>query len=304
MASINLPAPKYSQFQLFVKTQFQTKPRPPPESTSLVGQTAIVTGSNIGIGYECVRKFLDLGLSHAILAVRSVKKGEQAAVQLRKAHPKAKIEIWPLDMLSYDSIQKFAQRCATLQRLDIAVLNAAVGNPNFRINPSTGHEEAFQVNYLSTALLATLLLPVLKAKSPPNTPGRLSLVSSGLALIAPFANRDAVPLIPSFDDPKGWNLSAASDRYSTTKTMVLELVLKLSAYVSAEDVIVNAVDPGYTAGTGLDRNAPGWVKPILRILKSLAARSTKQAAWTYVDAAAVRGAETHGSFVMNWEIYP
>lgn len=304
MASLALGPPQFTQFQLFVKTQFRTKPRPPPSSTSLAGQTAIVTGSNIGIGLESVRIFLDYGLSHVILAVRSVEKGERAAAPLRKAHSKAKIEVWSLDMLSYESIQRFVQSCATLQRLDIVILNAAVGEPEFKISPSTGHEQAFQVNYLSTALLATLMVPVLRTKNPPGRPGRLSIVSSGLALMANFAQRDAVPLFPALDDATGWNLMAASDRYNSTKTMVLMLVLKLSTYFKAEDVIINAVDPGYTAGTGLDRNSPRVIRPILWLLKRITARSTKEGAWTYVDAAAVKGAETHGSFVMNWEIYP
>ena len=304
MASAALSPLTKSHFSQFVEMTF-TRPQRPPSNTSLAGRTAIITGSNVGIGLEAARIFLDLHLSHIILAVRSVEKGEKAAAPLRSTHPDAKIEVWDLDMLSYASIQTFAKRCSALPRLDIVILNAAILKIEFSINWSTKHEEAFQVNYLSTALLAILLLPILKDKRSKGAPGRLSIVSSGLALQSVFLNRDKVPLIPSFDDPSSWNgLPAASERYAVTKTMELMLVLKLSQHFSADDVVINAVDPGFTAGTMLHRNAWLPLRLFLILLKALTARSQEQAAWTYVDASAVKGAESHGSFVMNWDIYP
>lgn len=238
--------------------------------------------------------------------MRSLEKGEAAATPLRKAHPTAQIEVWALDMLSYPSIQAFAKRCSALPRLDIAILNAALGGSlKYTANPSTGHEQLFQVNYLSTALLGILLLPILKGKkSDSSVPGRLTIVSSGLGLISQFPNRDAVPLIPSFNDPQNWGVTASGERYSVTKTLEMMLVLKLSEMVASSDVVVNAVDPGFTAGTGLQRDAPGFVKPILALLHALSARSVEQAAWTYIDAVRVKGRESHGSYIQNWSIYP
>ena len=304
MSSASLPPSTKSNFGHFVE-MIRTTPRRPPPDTSLAGQVAIITGGNGAIGLGAARVFLQLGLSHIILAVRTIKKGEDAAAPLRQAHQKAKVEVWPLDMLSYESIQAFAKKTSDLQRLDVVILNAAISKLNFSSNPSTGHEEALQVNYLSTALLAILLLPVLKIKSPQDRPGRLSIVSSGLALHSQFTNRDAVPLIPSFDDSSSWNgLSAASERYAVTKTMEMMLALKLSQYFAAGDVVVNAVDPGFTAGSGLHRDIALPLRLFLKVFSSFIARSPEQAAWTYVDAIAVKGSESHGSFIMNWEIYP
>lgn len=117
---------------------------------------------------------------------------------------------------------------------------------NIMINESTGHEEVFQVNYLSTAALAMLLLPTLKEKRPKGQP----IVSSGLALTASFANQDAEPLIPSFDDPAGWNMSVASDRHSTSKLLDQMFVVKLKDFVAPNNVVVNLVDPGFVRGYG------------------------------------------------------
>lgn len=111
------------------------------------------------------------------------------------------------------------------------------------------------------------MLPILKVKSPQNKVGRLTIVSFGLALRSKFHNCNTVPLIPSFDEPSSWNgLADGDERYAVTKTMGLILTLKLSQYLSVDDVVVNAVDPGFTAGSMLHRNLPLFVRLPVRLL--------------------------------------
>lgn len=290
-----------SPLGLYFKTQIRTRCIPPPETTSFAGHTAIITGSNTGIGLEACRQMLARGLSRLIMGVRSEPKGEAAATLLRASHHGAKIEVWRLDMASYESVQAFSKRCAALERLDTVILNASVFSSEFRIC-GTGHEEAFQVNYLSTALLSVLLLPTLKDKTPRGCPGRLTIVSSNMSLTNKFPARDAVPLLPSFDDEG--RCGDAAERYATTKMLQLILAERLSSCVSAEDVVVNAVDPGLTAGSGLHRDFSGVASAFFGVAKALTARSVEEAAWIYLDAAAVKGAESHGGFVVNWEVHP
>lgn len=105
---------------------------------------------------------MDLQLSRLILAVRSISRGEEAAAKFRRVHPEAHIEVWQLDMSDYSSIQAFVSRVdSQLGRVDIVLLNAGVIKLHFAIVKSTGHEETLQVNYISTMLLAILLLPIL-----------------------------------------------------------------------------------------------------------------------------------------------
>ncbi|RDW65100.1 putative short-chain dehydrogenase reductase family protein-2 [Coleophoma cylindrospora] len=302
--SISLPPRNDTFLKVFLKHQLMPNPKPPLESLSVAGQTAVITGGNAGIGLECGRLLLSLRLSHLILAVRSIEKGETAALSLRKAYPKAKIDVWLLDMNSYESIRAFAKKCATLPHLDIAILSAGIMNLAFEVNSSTGHEETFQVNYLSTALLALLLLPALKNTTQPSTPGRLTLVASGAALIAEFSERNATPLIPSFDKAEGWNASIAKKRYDTTKGLVLMLVYKLSTITKAEDTVINVVDPTFTPGTGFFRNLPFLMRLFAWPVATLLGTSVNKAAWTYIYAAIARGTESHGSFLSDWEINP
>ena len=149
-----------------------------------------------------------------------------------------------------------------------------------------------------------LLLPTLKEERPKERPGRLTIVSSGLALTARFANQDAEPLISSFDDPTGWNMSVAADRYSTSKLLGQMFVVKLKDFVAPDDVVVNLVDPGFVRATALDRDAQGFLKIIISAMKLVLGRTLKAGAWTYIDAAVVKGKETHGSFLYNWKVFP
>lgn len=66
----------------FLYRQFFLHPTALPRSLSLSGQIAIVTGSNTGLGLSIAQQYLECGLSHLIVAVRSVEKGEAATTKL------------------------------------------------------------------------------------------------------------------------------------------------------------------------------------------------------------------------------
>lgn len=176
--SLSLGPPTKSSFRLFLNSQLVAKPQYPPKDTDLSGKVAIITGASAGLGLEASRQFLSLNLTTLILAVRNFSKGNLVATHLRAQFPKANIKVWELEMESYESIQKFVERCSDeLERLDIAILNAGIQRLRFERVTATGHEKYIQVNYLSTMLLAVLLLPILKAKKAEGKPGRLSIVS-------------------------------------------------------------------------------------------------------------------------------
>lgn len=120
-------------------------------------------------------------------------KGEAAAEILRKDFTAADITVWLLDMSFYDSILSFAQRAREQLNADIIKLKLAK-------NPSSVHEEIVQVNYLSTMLLALLMLPVPRQKSAGrSTPGRLAISNASRLLGTKFPKRNRFPLPLSLD---------------------------------------------------------------------------------------------------------
>ena len=279
---------------------FITPPKANPQQINLRGQTAIVTGSNSGLGLEACRQLLGLGLSHLILAVRSQSKGNDARVSLGREAPGAKVEVWELDLCSYDSITQFTQKCATLPRLDFAILNAGVFKFNMEINKPTGHEEVVQVNYLSTALLALQLLPILDKKNISRSrPGTITIVGSETAEWAAFKEQTQSPIFPAFNDPKYFDMQ---DRYYTSKLLEAIFVVELCSILSSSKGIVNLVNPGFCYGSGLHTEVTGALGFVFGIYKRLIGRSTSVGARTLVDAAVVQGARSHGQYLSDCAI--
>ncbi|KAF8129425.1 hypothetical protein K438DRAFT_1644612 [Mycena galopus ATCC 62051] len=304
VGSKDLP-PSHTPFStVFFHNQFRAKPQWPAAGTSLAGQTAIVTGSNVGLGFEASMQLLGLGLSRLILAVRSPARGDAAAAKMRRVHPNAAFEVWELDMSSYRSIQTFARRVESeLRRVDIVILNSGVIKLTFQTVESTGHEEELQVNYLSTMLLAILLLPILKAKRPPGgNPPHLTIVNAALSLAAKNQYKNCDPLFQGFDNPK---LFDGQETYNASKQLAHMFLWNLVDYVSADDVIVNLSDPAWCKGTNLTRDVEGWgMKLDVKMFGSLTGRSPRVGASCFVDAVVNKGKESHGCFLMSWKIHP
>lgn len=275
----------------------------PAADLLLAGKTAIVTGSNSGLGLECARQLLASGLSRLILAVRDEGKGAAAREDLasgRALKSSATIEVWHLDYASYDSVLRFADRAKGLENLDIVVLNAGIYRIPHLILPTTGHEEDIQVNYLSTALLTILLLPVLAAKRRPGaSPGRLTVVSSSVAASSRFKSPDGGSLLTSLDAPPAEGKSFDHhQQYCTSKLLGQLFLAELARRVPSSVATVNYVNPGLCSGSNLARDGAGTLMGfIVGILFRIFGHSCAAGARAIVDGAVNHGEEVHGQYL-------
>ena len=83
-----------------------------PPDINLNGKTALIAGATAGIGLETARQLLKLNVSHLVLAVRNVSKGQackQELQELQALNKNATITVLELDMDSYKSVQAFAE---------------------------------------------------------------------------------------------------------------------------------------------------------------------------------------------------
>lgn len=122
------------------------------------GRIAIVTGANIGIGYETA---LSLAKKEAtvILACRTKSKAEAARADILKVVPEARVEIILLDLSKLKSVQAFADEYLDrYDRLDLLINNAGVMVPPFSLTED-GFELQMGTNYFGHFLLTGLLLP-------------------------------------------------------------------------------------------------------------------------------------------------
>ncbi|KAL5092176.1 hypothetical protein Trisim1_002062 [Trichoderma cf. simile WF8] len=284
----------------FLRRQF-TRPKPLPAGITLDGQVAIVTGSNVGLGLSACKQLLQLGLSHLVVGVRSQAKGDVAADQLRKSFPSALISVWIVDMESYDSVCAFASHCESLDRIDIVILNAGLIKTPYTVAHATGNEVTLQVNYLSTALLTILLLPILKAKKAGggSRPPVISIVGSDLM----YQNEVELkgPVLPQFQQEETFSQFSW---YGKSKLLQTLFVSKLAEFVDLNDVLVNVSNPGMTGGTDFFRGYPALVMKLIAVGQWILARPVNVAATTYLDAVLVQGEKSHGSFTSDWTIKP
>ena len=274
----------------FMYRQKMVHPQPiPPQNLS--GQTVLVTGSNVGIGLAATRLLMDFRVSRVIMAVRTPSKGEEAKADLLRAHPNCSVEVWALDMDSYDSVMAFGKRAQGLDRLDIVLLNAGVKKQEWEQNKVTGHETTIQVNYLSTALLSLLLLPPLKATAAKfGKPSRVTITSSEVHMWTPFKERTAPKILDELDDKATWG---NPDRYNVSKLLNVLWTRELASKVSPKEIIVNTVNPGLVKSSLHRENSNGAEKKFTEFF----GRTTEEGARTLVDAAVIQGPPTHGGYM-------
>lgn len=139
-----------------------------------------MTGANVGLGLEAARHFARLGAARVILACRDTEKGERAKADIERSTERSgTVEVWPLDLCSFESVKQFCRRADQLPRLDVVVENAAVAMVGPQGALAEGYESTITVNVVSTFLMALLLLPTLRRTATKfNVQPNLVIVSS------------------------------------------------------------------------------------------------------------------------------
>jgi len=129
-----------------------------PGRKDLTGQTAVVTGSNSGVGYGVAFDLARQG-AMVVLACRNEVKAAKARTSIISSLPNAKVDIIPVDTASFDSVRAFAKACKEkYSHIDILVHNAGISAPpeGQDFTPD-GFEIMYQTNFLSSFLLTHLL---------------------------------------------------------------------------------------------------------------------------------------------------
>ena len=230
----------------FIHRQFIYEP--PVPTASFMNKTAIITGSNTGLGREAARWIVKLGASRVIIACRNMEKGRTAAmdIELTTSCSSDTLEVWQLDMSSYASFQAFAKRVrAELPRVDSLLLNAGIGTRKYR--RTEDNEETITTNVVSTSLLAFLLLPKLRETAfQYSTQTHITVTASELYEVAAFKERKA-PAGQIFARLNDEKTAAMADRYNVSKLLEIFVVKQMAAMapLSSNNVVVNCVAPGY-----------------------------------------------------------
>ncbi|KAI4128640.1 MAG: hypothetical protein LQ347_004096 [Umbilicaria vellea] len=265
----------------------------PVPQTSFSGQTIIVTGSNVGLGLEAARHFARLHAAKVILAVRSLEKGEAAKKSIEESTQRTGVvEVWHLDLSSYESVKQFVKKAEGLNRLDAIVENAGIATRTYRVFED--NESTITTNVVSTFLLALMILPKLRETAIKfNATPHLVIVSSEVHFFTSFPEKSSGNIFKTLNDKVSANMQ---DRYNVSKLLEVFYTRELAARTKANnkaDVIINFLNPGL-CHSELAREA-GWA---LYIMKLLLARSTECGSRTLVQAVEA-GHESHGQYMSN-----
>ena len=206
------------------------------------GRRAIITGGNIGIGYEAALELARHGAS-VVIASRTQSKADAAATALRKAVPGAPIEVSLLDLASLASVRDFAAReLARPEPLDLLINNAGVYAPPKRLTTADGFELQFGTNVLGHFALTGLLLPKLEARGRQiESTGGLVQGEHDLPRIVTIASIAHKPGRLHFDDLQFERSYKPNASYQQSKLANLMLALELHRRLTARGIPIRSI---------------------------------------------------------------
>jgi NAD(P)-dependent dehydrogenase (short-subunit alcohol dehydrogenase family) len=217
----------------------------------LRGRTAVVTGSNTGLGYETATALAARG-ARVVLAVRNLDKGKAAADLISRAHPGTDVSVQELDLTSLASIASATDELrAKHDHIDLLINNAGVmmtpkgtTKDGFELQLGTNHlgHFAFTARLLDR-LLATPLSRVVNVSSLGHRLGRIR-----------------------FDDLQSEKRYSRNAAYGQSKLANLLFTYELQRRLADTDTIAVAAHPGGSASE-LDRHVPAALRFAFRPLQ-------------------------------------
>ncbi|WP_433658395.1 SDR family NAD(P)-dependent oxidoreductase [Nocardia sp. CA-128927] len=247
-------------------------PADDPQRDAMQGRTALVTGSNSGIGKAIAAGLAGLGCS-VVLAVRDRERGEQACQEIRAADPAAEVSVTVCDVSDPSSVTACADELTDrLPQLDVLIHNAGLLPPR-RIETADGHETTLATHVLGPLLLTDRLVPLLDAADG----SRVILMSSG----GMYAQRLAV------DDPEyRHGRYSGTTAYARTKRMQVALTPLLAEHYAPQRISVHSMHPGWADTPGVITSLPAFHR-LMRPLLRTPAEGADTAIWLAATSAAL-----------------
>ena len=188
----------------------------------LIGKTALVTGSTLGIGFAIARALAREG-ARVIVNGRTADRVAAAVARIKSDAPSADVTGAVADLGTADGTDRLI---AAYPDLDILVNNVGIFEPKaFENIPDADWLRFFEVNVMSGVRLSRHYLPRMKSRNW----GRIVFISSESAI----------------------NIPAEMIHYGMTKTAQLSISRGLAETTAGTGVTVNAVLPGPTASEGV-----------------------------------------------------
>ncbi|KAJ6787853.1 hypothetical protein PWT90_08349 [Aphanocladium album] len=209
----------------------------------------LVTGANIGLGYEIVKAFYEASKPyHIIMTSRSLENGTTAMEKIKSEVTSSSntIQMVQMDLTSDESIKAAFDTVKTSnERIDALVNNAGA---TFDIKYSAGEvslrdcfNQAYDVNVTGTTIVTHTFMPLLLKSADPRL-----IFTAGLSNITGAAKK----YFPTPPQPAGWPkppIGFETIGYRCSKVALNMLMLDWNHKLQADGVKVWGVDPGMLA---------------------------------------------------------
>ena len=220
------------------------------EPVDLHGRTALVSGANVGIGYECALKLAQYGASVWILC-RDAAKAEAARARLAETSGNADIVVAVVDFGSIASVEAFATAWDAQRPIDIIVNNAGLVSGQY-VKTEDGHEITYETNFLTHVVLTLRLLPYLADHARVVNVSSHGHYSADPKFLDPHDLDSHALLTGKLKFREGEDLPPSSSLDLYTKSKALQVIfgrqlqqrLAASSIYAKKNIIINSCHPG------------------------------------------------------------
>ena len=273
------PEKKYNNAAMAVVTGIRDLFRPRQdcgilkESDRLDGKTVFIDGASSGLGFATAIDVARRG-ARVIMACRSGIPVKGEIVQRRSGNPD--VSMLPVNLSDIASIRDLVSAIARLERKpDIYILNAGIVSKESRKTPQ-GLEEMFMVNYFAKYLFVRLLMEhrLIPDSGAGDTAARVIFVTS-----ESHRNPEAFDW-DGFGNYREHGIRQSMERYGYYKLLLVTFARELSRRLNPGRTVrvsVFALCPG-PINSGIAREAPKMVQPLLKLIFFLFFRSPARAA--------------------------
>ena len=198
----------------------------------LAGKTALITGSNRGIGKAIAQKLAENGAD--IIITAPIKSDAESAANEIKERYNVKTYAFELNLLDINSIEDTVKEIEKTTTVDILVNNAGITKDNLFIRMKKEEwEDVIKVNFTSIFYITQ---PIVKQMIKKRW-GRVINISSVVGIMG----------------------NAGQTNYSATKAALIGFTKSLAKEVGSRGITINAVAPGFI-DTPMTQDLPEDIK--------------------------------------------
>lgn len=233
------------------------------------GRTAVITGSNSGIGLE-VAKEMARRRARVIIASRNKERAEEAVLEVIRETKWSDVRSVKLDLSSLKSVRECANNLLNSEpSIDVLINNAAGVPYGGKVQlTEDALEVQYQTNYFGHFLFTNLLMPRLLQSNW----ARIVNVSSVLYKLGRID-------LDNFDQSQYREIGMQT--YSNTKLAIVMATRELAALFGPRGVGVYSCTPG-TCSTNIARNVPWYIRYTVGQVSNFFSRSARDGAQTIV----------------------